>query len=68
MKAKITRIMAFFSDYTDVPRAWGVAPTKDLAEAEARRQLESYCKRQGAFEPNLRDPESYTLHFKNVEG
>lgn len=62
------RVMIAFYDYTDLPRAWGVAENERDAEAEARRQLQSYCAKQQTYgETMLADPNKYTMRRSEVE-
>lgn len=59
--AKKTRVMVMMLDYTELPRAYGVADTEDAARAEAQRQLAKYCEKQVVLgEPMLTDPRNYT--------
>jgi hypothetical protein len=65
---KRLRVMIMFLDYTDLPRAWGVADNEQDAEAEARRQLQSYCAKQKALgEIDLADQSKYTMRQSTVE-
>lgn len=62
------RYMVLFLDYTDLPRAYGIAPDRATAERVAREQLAIYCEKQSRLgEPALARPESYTMQIQRVQ-
>lgn len=61
MATKPNRFTVAYLDYTDMPRAWGAGPDVERADAEALRQLESYCAKQREYgEPNMSRVDQFT--------
>lgn len=59
---KRERYLMIAVDYTGLPRAWGIARTRQLALEALRKQLTSYCKmQQERGETVLGDPTKYTI-------
>ncbi len=58
-------VIVIFLDYTDLPRAWGIAPDERRATEVAEAQLKAYCLKQIEYgELDLAEPSRYT---KRVE-